>query len=76
VHAISSGLGQAFAAVEGFAAAVTSTGAVADGRYVTCEKGLPRVKIYMCQRVSNRSSPARNHLSRTAACAGKRGSPA
>jgi hypothetical protein len=50
---LESSWGKPTAAIEGFCGCCNPVGlaVLADGRYVTCEKGLPRVKIYSAQGV-------------------------
>ena len=50
---LDSSWGKATAAIEGFCGCCNPVGLalLPDGRYVTCEKGLPRVKIYSAQGV-------------------------
>ncbi|MGO9201835.1 MAG: hypothetical protein ACLQM8_15010 [Limisphaerales bacterium] len=50
---LESSWGKATAAIEGFCGCCNPVGLalLADGRYVTCEKGLPRVKIYSAEGV-------------------------
>ena len=54
-------------AIEGFCGCCNPIGLalLPDGRYVTCEKGLPRVKVYSRRAPSNRSWPARNPSPKT-----------